>query len=200
MVHQPSRRAERRPVESSRSAILDATESLLLEMDADLLSIRAVSARCGYQAPTIYHHFGDKNGLIQACIEVRFGELLRGLERVPEALDPAQYLRDLARAFVRFGVEHPAHYRLLAAPPPGAELSPSSEKARALVENCLDRLSEQGRLRTANSRTAFQATWALLHGLITLSISRPDYDWNDELIECAFDVLEDGLYLKGSSA
>ena len=50
----------------SRLAILAATETLLLEHGAEGVSIRRVSKLSGFSAPTIYHHFGDKRGLIGA--------------------------------------------------------------------------------------------------------------------------------------
>jgi len=52
-----------------RRAVLDATESLLLEAGEEQFSIRRLVERCGYTAPTIYHHFGDKKGLIDALLD-----------------------------------------------------------------------------------------------------------------------------------
>ena len=50
----------------ARRAILDATQSLLVEGGYEAFSMRRLAERCGYTAPTIYHHFGDKPGLIGA--------------------------------------------------------------------------------------------------------------------------------------
>ena len=67
--------------------------------------------RCGYTAPTIYHHFGDKLGLLDALLEERFGDLLKLIARVPVSSDPLDTIRARARAFVRFGLRNPTHYR-----------------------------------------------------------------------------------------
>ncbi len=201
MVSQPSKRSPRRRVESTRTVILDATESLLLEVGPDRLSIRLVTNRCGYQAPTIYHHFGDKAGLIDACLERRFQDLHDELLRVPRRLDPAEYLRELARAFIRFGVEHPAHYRLFSVPRRADVSVPSSaERGRELVAEALKDLERVNRLHGTDAETALQITWAMLHGLILLRISRPDYEWTEDLTERALDSLERGLFEKESGA
>jgi AcrR family transcriptional regulator len=75
-----------------------------------------VAERSGYSAPTIYHHFGDKNGLIDALLDARFGEVLEVMRAVPKGEDAAGYLREIARAFVRFAIDNPSHYRLLSVP------------------------------------------------------------------------------------
>ena len=100
----------------ARRAILDATESLLVEEGYESFSIRRLVERCGYTAPTIYHHFGDKPGLLDALLEEVFQKLVRSIRRVPESDDPIEYLRALARSFVRFGLKNPTHYRLLTQP------------------------------------------------------------------------------------
>lgn len=45
--------------------ILDAAASLLLEVGHAALTTRSVCDRAGVTAPTLYHHFGDKAGLLQ---------------------------------------------------------------------------------------------------------------------------------------
>ena len=50
--------------EATRRAILDAAQALLLEVGVERLSIRRVSERCGFKAPTIYHHFRDTREML----------------------------------------------------------------------------------------------------------------------------------------
>jgi AcrR family transcriptional regulator len=180
--------------ETSRRAILEATQALLLEGGSACISIRRVSDRCGFKAPTIYHHFRDKTGLIDALIEERFAELLERLQRVPRSADPARYLRALARAYVEFGLENPSHYALLSSPrvTPDEQL-PSVEAARALVFGALEEVARSGALRAPDLESAFQLTWVVLHGLVSLRISRPGYEWSEDLVELALDVIERGL-------
>ncbi len=193
MLHPPHTEEPRRG-DASRRAILDATQALLLEGGSSFVSIRRVSERCGFKAPTIYHHFRDKTGLIDALIEERFAELYKRLQRVPRHADPAHYLRQLARAFVEFGLENPAHYALLTAPRPDPEKQlPSAEAARELVFGARREVAETGALRTPDLESAFQLTWVVLHGVLSLRISRPSYAFSDDRVELALDVIERGL-------
>ncbi len=111
--------------------------------------------------------------------------------------NPKQYLRALARAFVEFGIENPTHYALLVAPRlEPDDLLPSAEAARELVFGALSEVAAAGALRTRDLETAFQLTWVVLHGIVSLRISRPGYAWSKNLVEQALDVIERGLLAK----
>ena len=187
--------------ETTRRAILDAAQALLLEDGLERLSIRRVSARCGFKAPTIYHHFRDKNGLVDALIEERFREMLERMRSVPAGGPPAAYLREIARAFIAFELEHPAHFELLAAPRlERDEVPPSAEAGRALVYRALEKVAEDGSMGAIDVETAFQAIWVVLHGIVSLRISRPGYAWSPALVDAALDMVERGLLRKEAGA
>lgn len=184
----------RRRGADARRAILDAAESLLLRHGLEAVSIRRVAQRSGYTAPTLYHHFGDKNGLIDAALEERFREAHAVMAAIPRGADAARYLRDMARAFIRFALENPDHYRLLTTKRRHTAGVPSAEASRELVKDALAELLREGTLATPDLEVAFQILWAVLHGLISLHLVRPDdYELADDLVEVAFDVLEEGL-------
>jgi len=178
----------------ARRAILDATESLLVEEGYESLSIRRLVERCGYTAPTIYHHFGDKPGLLDALLEEVFQKLVRSIRRVPRTDDPIEYLRALARSFVRFGLKNPTHYRLLTQPrDPSSQVPRSAEEARELLEKPLLELWEEGRLSSGDARSASQAFWAMADGLIHLQTCRPEHDWSKSLVDDSIGALLRGL-------
>ena len=186
------RRRERRS--QARRAILDATGALLVEEGYAGFSIRKLVERCGYSAPTIYHHFGDKHGLIDALLEERFQVLYRQMSRVPRHADPLDHLHASARAFVRFGLRHPAHYQLLTMlRDPDRESPPSLEESREVLFRPLRELSDTGRLRSSDVDTAAQSIWSLAHGLISLQTTHPEYDWSDSLIEHSIEALLRGM-------
>jgi AcrR family transcriptional regulator len=197
-VSPPSPSAHGRRSPSSRDAILKATEGLLLEQGVDGVSIRRVSERSGYSAPTIYHHFGDKRGLIDELLDSRFAEVVGVMRAVPRGDDPAAYLRKLALAYVRFALANPSHYHLFATPRlERTDLLPSVEEVRGMVKCALEELACEGTLGTPDVEAAFQITWAVLHGLVSLHISRSDYEFADNLVEMALDMVEHGLLRKG---
>jgi AcrR family transcriptional regulator len=164
----------------------------------DGVSIRRVSERSGYSAPTIYHHFGDKRGLIDELLDSRFAEVVGVMRAVPRGDDPAAYLRKLALAYVRFALANPSHYHLFATPRlERTDLLPSVEEVRGMVKCALEELAREGTLGTPDVEAAFQITWAVLHGLVSLHISRSDYEFADNLVEMALDMVEHGLLRKG---
>ncbi len=195
MELQPAAQRRLRQRQEARRAILDATQSLLVEGGFDRFSMRRLADRCGYTAPTLYYYFGDKRGLLDALLEERFATLLRRLRRVPASDDPVERLRQLVLAFVRFGRKNPEHYRLLmtprvegAAPPP-----PSAEKCMALFADPMQALQAAGRLRVDDLEAARQIVWVTLHGLISLRIVRPDHDWAGNLDALALEGTLSGL-------
>ena len=185
----PRRRASTAPVE-----ILRATEAVLLEVGEERLSIRRVSERCGYSAPTIYHHFGDKKGLIASLLEERFRVVYQLMRDIPRQQDAALHLRKMARAFIEFSLENPSHYRLLTTPRPESDPDvPSAEAAQGLVKVALKELAREGTLATSDTEAAFQVLWAVVHGLISLHLILPDARVAEDLVDLAFDMVEKGL-------
>jgi AcrR family transcriptional regulator len=177
----------------ARQAILDAAHELLLEAGTDGFTMRRLADRCGYTAPTIYHYFGDKQGLLDTLLEQVLRELLAELERVPTAADPLDIMRAHFHAIVRFGVANPRHYRLLLTTrPQDAPPLPSDEAARQRLEAPLEQLFRERRLRGELEPTR-QALWSLMHGLISLQTSRPDVAWEPQLGRLGLEAMLEGL-------
>ena len=187
-------RRERQRLEARRS-ILDATEALIIESDGDDFSIRALAQRCGYSAPTIYHYFGDKDGLIDALLEERFASLFDQLHSVELSGGPREDLRRLALAFVDFGVSRPPFYRLISTLSRKGQnrTPPSVEKSLEVLRAPMRQLAAAGSLRSGDSELAEQAIWALVHGLASLRITRPEYPWAADLTRRSIDALLGGL-------
>ena len=189
--------AERRRLQQrreARRAILDATETILVKEGFERLSMRRVAARCGYTVPTLYHHFGDKSGLIDELLEERFARLLQRARRVRLSDDPVENMLEYATAFVRFGLQHPSHYRLMTTPrEQPSQPPPSAEEARALMEQPILELAAAGRLYSDDVEACFQAVWALLHGLISLRTSRLDHPWSKAQVKVAIESMIRGM-------
>lgn len=192
VVQAAKRRSQNRA--DTRRIILDATEALLLEEGHERFSIRKLVARCGYSAPSIYHHFGDKRGLIHALLEGRTQKLVQQLQALPTAPSPRERMRNFSRAFVRFGLEEPDHYWLMTTPIglDPSEPPESAEEARAILEAPLEELAAAGEL-ACDAKTFGQALWALMHGMILLQNSRPEIEWADDLFDVSFDAICKGL-------
>jgi AcrR family transcriptional regulator len=197
----PAERRRQQQREDARRAILDATEALLVGDGYERFSMRRLADRCGYTAPTIYHYFGDKRGLLDTVLDERFQRVLSRIREIPRGGDPVQSLRQMLEVFARFGIENPTHYRLLTAPRPENSPDPESAEAlRAALEQRIGELHAAGRLETDDIEEAFQVIWVVIHGLISLRINLPDYEWKERLLEHSLDLLLRGLLRRGTAA
>lgn len=164
-----NRQARDRATEATRRRILTAVETLLAKGGEEAVSIREVCLRAGVTAPTIYHHFGDKQALVDRVIDDCFLEFDRSLRRRRLPSDPVEALRAGFDNYVAYGLRHPSHYRLIfqnrPARPTAAGLA-SYESLRAAV----GRIDQAKRLRTTVDEGAF-AFWVTAHGLTSLLIN-----------------------------
>ncbi len=180
----------------TRRTILDATEQLLLDVGMQAFSIRKLVAECGYTAPTIYQHFGDKDGLLDALVDERFERLEERLRRLRRSGDPVEILRTRALAFIRFGIRNPRHVQLASALRARKHaVPPSMEEARALLEQPWVQLWEAERIRAGDWHSAAQALGALCTGIVVARIENPDHDWSKTLADDAVDALLRGLVI-----
>jgi AcrR family transcriptional regulator len=196
----PAVRRRTRQREVARRAILDASQAIVLDGGFEALSIRRLSTRCGYAAPTIYHYFRDKPAIVDALLEERCRRLVSALRRVRRGRGPLADAHALYGAFARFGRAHPAHYRLLTArQDPGLAPPAAFDEARALLEQPIRELDAAGQLRACSVETAAHAVFALLHGLVSLGNDRTDIAWPADLFDAALDALLRGFAAAGSA-
>ena len=193
----PPRFEERRERQrqEARRAILDATESLMIEKNGSDFSVRSLGERSGYSAPTVYHYFGDKDGLIDALLEDRFARLADELERVEPTGDARGDLRAMLLAYFEFSAEHQTFTRLIwTLSRKGESRVPDAMgRVRQCMESGIERFGVSGQLGCFGADAAGQALWALASGLVSLRITQPEFTWEDSLVERALDALFLGI-------
>lgn len=168
----------------TRRVILDATEALLLEVGLRGLSVRKLVQRCGYSAPTIYHHFKDKDGLIDALLEERMTLLANQIKRVPLVDDPVENLRELTRAFAMFGLRNPTHYQLLMqVREDESSVIEAAEEARRLMQIPAEQIAGRHWIELGDMESLRQAIWTMVHGIVSMRALRPDVEWKPELLD-----------------
>ncbi|MGH9264463.1 MAG: TetR/AcrR family transcriptional regulator [Acidimicrobiales bacterium] len=196
-------RARRGEGELLRAEILDAAERLLIQTgDEGAVSVRAIADAAGVTPPSIYLHFADKTELFNAVCEARFADFDRYLqEAVAGVADPLEALWARGRAYVRFGLDNPEHYRILfmtrrvADSDPG-ELDnlPGLTAFSHLVED-VARGIDSGALAPGDPFLVATGLWSAVHGITSLLIARPDFPWPDldRLLAHVLDVQSRGL-------
>ncbi|MFP2926818.1 TetR/AcrR family transcriptional regulator [Pyxidicoccus sp. 3LG] len=161
-----------------RQALVDATLALIRQEDVGAVSLREVARRAGVSAAAPYHHFRDKNALLASVAEEGYRALNRHMEAVfaegPDAR-PAEVLRRLARCYVRFALEHPAHFRVMFREEWGDEEKYPGVHAEGMrAFQCLldwaasARAGSAGAASKADVDTLAFTTWAWVHGLASL--------------------------------
>lgn len=166
-----------------RRALLDSAGSILRETQKWDFSLREVARRAGVSHAAPYRHFKDKEALLAAVGIAGFDALrAHSGNAVAGALTPLEALRQLGAAYIDFGSQNPALYRLmfgrdLATEQSSPELREAMNGARVALRTILV-AGAQARVFAINADddnallAAVVAAWSLVHGFTLLSIDQ----------------------------
>jgi AcrR family transcriptional regulator len=197
------RRVRQKPL--LRQDILDAARDILARDGYQGLSMRKVARRIDYSPTAIYLHFKDRDDLVSCVCEQLMGGLAKELEQVADRhADPLVALKTGLRRYVEFGLTHPRHYQATFGIPHGhgtGKDARSHEPATIAMQTFgfLPRLVgecvKQKKLAKVDVRTASCALWAGVHGMTSLLIVMPNFNWGDpdKVVEQLVTMLVDGL-------
>jgi AcrR family transcriptional regulator len=162
-----------------RRALIDTALAMVTEEGAWNFTLREVARRAGVSHAAPYNHFEDKTALLAEVAALGFESLRQTLDAAArgQPRSARQAFAGIAVAYVRFGVEHPAHYRLmfgaeLAAKARYPTLQAASDAAFAVLTGVLERGQASGQVRRGAVRDQALAAWSLVHGLTTLVIDQ----------------------------
>jgi AcrR family transcriptional regulator len=167
--------------EEIRRKILDAARDLFTREGYERVTMRAVAEAIEYSPTTIYHHFEDKDDLVKALCEADFSRLLGALQQQPPPTDPIEWIRQLGRAYARFALGFPNHYRFMFMTPQKMEgpKEPESPGARSfgLLRVAVAQAIASGLFRGDDADAMAQVLWAGLHGAVSLLITLQPEHW-----------------------
>jgi AcrR family transcriptional regulator len=176
----PSRRVSRQPYHHGdlKRALIDTALSMVTAEGTWSFTLREVARRAGVSHAAPYNHFADKAELLAEVAALGFQSLGRAMESAARrARSAEQALLRIGIVYVRFGVENPAHYRLMF----GAELAdreryPALQQAAdatfAALTGTLERGQAAGEVRRGVVREQAVSAWSLVHGLTMLLIDQ----------------------------
>lgn len=149
-----------------RNALLDAAIAWLDER-GELPSLRQLAAACGVSHGAPYRHFADATALNTAIATRSFGDLNAAIRAATASGDAAAHLEAGTRAYVAWGLAHPARYRLMFG---DALASHGADPAfLAAATGAFDLLVEAfAALGVPSPRHAAGAAWAAQHGVVDL--------------------------------
>jgi AcrR family transcriptional regulator len=158
-----------------KRALTSAALSLVAEKGPKGFTLTEAARRAGVSAAAPYRHFADKAELLATVAEQGFrelhAELAAAVDVVPE---PRARVIELGRAYVRWAVIHPDHYRVMF----GAEiikadhptLAVAAEQTFGDLLDAITRCQEAGILDGQDPRSVAAPLWSLVHGVASLAI------------------------------
>jgi len=162
-----------------RRALIDTALAMVTEEGAWNFTLREVARRAGVSHAAPYNHFEDKSALLAEVAVLGFESLRQTMETAArgQPRSARQAFAAIGAAYVRFGVEHPAHYRLmfgaeLAEKARNSTLQAASDATFAVLTGVLERGQASGQVRRGAVRDQALAAWSLVHGLTTLLIDQ----------------------------
>ncbi len=102
--------------EQIRASIIDAALKLFLNNGYEHVSMRKIADVIQYTPTTIYHHFQNKEDLLQELFHIGFAKFNRSLRIVfYETLDQTgeQRLTAMLLAYIEFSMDEPQHHQLI---------------------------------------------------------------------------------------
>lgn len=177
-IQQRSRQRRAQQKLDLRRDILNAALHLFEREGYERFSLRQVAEAIGYSATAIYQHFTDKEELLYYVALDGYRMFGGYLQAGSEAgTTSREQLYAVGLAYVRFGLSHPLHYRLMFMQrgdffhrprPAGYEdVLDSFAVLSRIVQEGLD--SRELRPRPVDDLTTL--LWASVHGLVSLTLA-----------------------------
>src|SRR5271169_4739343 len=166
-----------------RRSLIDSALALVTEEQDWAFSLREVARRAGVSHNAPYNHFADKRDLLAAVAAAGFATLGERIVTATSGIENAQTaLVKSALVYVTFGVENPAHYRLMfssalitAEKGRPAAVATAGVETRAILANIIRRGAVMGIFDASFSgdeelHVAVLSAWSTVHGLTSLTI------------------------------
>jgi AcrR family transcriptional regulator len=191
--------------QETRDRILDAARAMFVKDGVDAVTMRAIAEKIEYTPTAIYHHFEDKHALLRELASHDLRALMQAFQQIGRIEDPIERLRRLGRAYIRFGLEHPSHYRFLfMTPSPDKSAAKKTknpeEDAYGFLRQTVADAIASGRLREelADPDEVAVMCWSVSHGIVSLTIVFQDDEWirwpdPEQTGAAAIDTLVHGL-------
>lgn len=175
-----------------REALVESALKIIEESGVSGLTLRAVGQRVGVSHAAPYRHFRDKEAILAAVATEGFKHMRDAVlaEREAAGDDVMDRLAAVGRAYVKFAVRHPSHYRVMFGPATRNKLDHpdllgASLELFQIVLESIEKAQATGVLREEPAIELAIVAWSQAHGLTMLLI-----DDQFELGEIDDDALE----------
>ena len=150
-----------------RQAVLAAAVEAITEAGPASISLRDLARRAGVSHAAPAHHFGDKAGMLTAVAAQGYELLADELHEVQQRTGD---FAEVGAAYVRFAVQHRAHFEVMFRPElyhaDDLAVQAASERSAEALYGGVGSLPEGQ--AGPDVRLAGVAAWSLVHGFATL--------------------------------
>jgi AcrR family transcriptional regulator len=154
----------------TREALIAAAFKVLEEEGEAKFSTRAVLAIAEVSAPTLYHHFGNADGLMSATLEEAFRQFLQSKRAAERSADPVTTLVEGWNDYVRFAAARPRLYAaMLSRLLQGGQI-PAAERAFEILIQQLRAVDAHDRL-ALDVNAAADRMWASANAAALLHVT-----------------------------
>jgi len=159
------------------SALVGEAISQLSSYGPDAITLRSVCGALGVSQSAAYHHFRNKEALLQAMavqgeleLTRRFKAALRGINEISN--ESAIYRFDsLGRAYINFAIEEPHLFTLTFGPMCVNRASTAQAESMLILRASISELAERKLISARNIEALSLLAWTSVHGFSQLLIS-----------------------------
>jgi len=153
-----------------RQAVLERAAAVIAADGPYAFSLRSLATDLEVSHTAPRHHFGSREGVLNALAAQGFGWLADQLELSRKR---GGGFLELGVSYVEFAVAHPGHFQVMFAPALLDETDPELSKARSRAFGELTGGVERLGLADPDddAAAAVIAGWSLVHGLATLALT-----------------------------
>jgi AcrR family transcriptional regulator len=158
-----------------REKILREAIGIVFREGPARFTMRALARHLGYSPATIYVHFHAKDELLKEIALHGFDLLAAAVEPSLDVADPFEAVATALRAYVDFGLEHHALYRLMfediRLPIDGLPTEESDRVLRVwhVSRQLYGRGIASGAFRPSTPELEASVGWSMLHGFVRLA-------------------------------
>jgi AcrR family transcriptional regulator len=181
--------------EQVRQAILDTAYEMGLREGFEAVTVRKIIHKMGYSTGVVYHHFQDKQEIIDAIEQSETDRLRAAIsEQLDDTKDIIHNMEAALKRIMRLAYEEPEKYNLIVLHKYSRNKSENSGWLTYLSEN-LGAAMRAGSIRAMDAGKAAFAIWSSFLGFHLAISRRTDLTWEqaEELFKVQFDIILRGI-------
>ena len=163
-------------IQDFRDRLVAVASTLFVERGYSGVTFRALAEGIGCSPTTPYRYFQDKDEIFAAVRTAAYEHFAATLEAAAlPVLDPLERLREIGRAYVRFGIEYPEAYQLMFAlrqthPDDYPDLRAAELRSWTPLSTAVQAAIDSGEI-SGDSEEVAHLCWAGVHGIVSLHLA-----------------------------